>query len=36
MTTEAFTAVAERIAGKPLGAFFRSWLREMALPAIPR
>ena len=36
VTTEAFTAVAERIAGKPLGAFFRSWLQELPLPAIPR
>ena len=36
VTTEAFTTVAERIAGKPLDAFFRSWLWEMPLPAIPR
>lgn len=36
VTTEAFTAAAERYAGKPLTEFFAAWLREPALPAIGR
>jgi aminopeptidase N len=36
VTTEEFTAQAERYAGKSLHEFFRRWLWEPALPAIPR
>ena len=35
VTTDAFTATAERHAGKPLGDFFQRWLFDMPLPAIP-
>lgn len=34
VTTEAFTALAERYAGKPLGDFFHAWLWEPSFPAI--
>jgi aminopeptidase N len=35
VTTEAFTAMAERVADKPLGDFFTPWLFREALPPRP-
>ncbi|WP_067467340.1 M1 family metallopeptidase [Actinomadura macra] len=35
VTTAEFTALAGRIAGRPLDAFFTTWLREKALPPLP-
>ncbi|WP_242910003.1 M1 family metallopeptidase [Actinomadura terrae] len=35
VTTDAFTALAGRHAGRPLDGFFTAWLREKALPPLP-
>lgn len=34
--TAEFVALAEAVAGRPLGALFRAWLFELPLPALPR
>jgi aminopeptidase N len=35
VTSEAFTALAQRHAGRPLNALFRAWLYEPGLPPLP-
>ena len=35
VTTEDFIALAERVAGRPLGDLFKRWLYDAALPALP-
>ena len=34
--TEQFVALASEVAGRPLDAFFRAWLSDRQMPALPR